>query len=376
MKKIIYIGNFKLPDKNAAAHRVLANAKIFTRLGYLVQLIGVADEKINETRYYNDSIQFHSIAKIKSSLNILENITNLLKIKNIILAEKEVSHIIFYDFPSFNFVFLFFYIRKCKNIKIISDITEWYSVPKEYSLYSFIKFLDIQFRMKFINKYLNDGLILISDNLNKYYSNKKKIIVPPLIDLNDKKWSKFDGNVKTFDEINFVYAGHPGKGKDDLSRIFLFLNSLFHNSTKKYKLFLIGFALEEFNLNFDLPAQNISILGRINHDKVLSVIKRAHFSIFFRENSISNNFGFPTKLVESLACGTPVITNPTSMIDKYLISGANGFLIDYNLENVEKSRFDILNSNHLILSNNSIQTCRNYFDYELYINDFYEFLNC
>ena len=33
---IIYIGGFELPDKNAAAHRVLNNAKIIRELGYEV----------------------------------------------------------------------------------------------------------------------------------------------------------------------------------------------------------------------------------------------------------------------------------------------------------------------------------------------------
>lgn len=33
---ILYVGGFELPDKNAAAHRVLSNAKIFRELGYNV----------------------------------------------------------------------------------------------------------------------------------------------------------------------------------------------------------------------------------------------------------------------------------------------------------------------------------------------------
>ena len=37
--EIIYIGGFELPDKNAAAHRVLGNAKILRELGYKVILI-------------------------------------------------------------------------------------------------------------------------------------------------------------------------------------------------------------------------------------------------------------------------------------------------------------------------------------------------
>ena len=35
-KTVLYIGGFQLPDKNAAALRVLGNAKILTELGYRV----------------------------------------------------------------------------------------------------------------------------------------------------------------------------------------------------------------------------------------------------------------------------------------------------------------------------------------------------
>ncbi len=38
-KVILYIGCFRLPDRNAAAHRVLANAKAMAAAGYAVRFI-------------------------------------------------------------------------------------------------------------------------------------------------------------------------------------------------------------------------------------------------------------------------------------------------------------------------------------------------
>ncbi|NMB97067.1 MAG: glycosyltransferase family 4 protein, partial [Clostridiaceae bacterium] len=38
---IVYIGGFELPDKNAAAHRVISNSKILNNLGYKIVFIGV-----------------------------------------------------------------------------------------------------------------------------------------------------------------------------------------------------------------------------------------------------------------------------------------------------------------------------------------------
>ncbi len=43
--------------------------------------------------------------------------------------------------------------------------------------------------------------------------------------------------------------------------------------------------------------------------------------------------GFPTKFVESLGAGCPVITNYTSDLDLYLKNGFNGFVVkDLNMK--------------------------------------------
>ena len=42
MKRILYIGGFELPDKNAAAHRVLAIAKALRDGGIEVIFLGVS----------------------------------------------------------------------------------------------------------------------------------------------------------------------------------------------------------------------------------------------------------------------------------------------------------------------------------------------
>jgi len=43
-KTIVYIGGFELPDKNAAAHRVINNSKAFRELGYKVVFIDASKD--------------------------------------------------------------------------------------------------------------------------------------------------------------------------------------------------------------------------------------------------------------------------------------------------------------------------------------------
>ena len=45
MKTILYIGGFVLPDGNAAAHRVLGNAKTLKALGWEVIFFGLSKGK-------------------------------------------------------------------------------------------------------------------------------------------------------------------------------------------------------------------------------------------------------------------------------------------------------------------------------------------
>ena len=54
-KNILYIGNFELPDKNAAAHRVLGIAKALRECGNNVSFVGVNKEDA-DYRKENDII--------------------------------------------------------------------------------------------------------------------------------------------------------------------------------------------------------------------------------------------------------------------------------------------------------------------------------
>ncbi len=55
METILYIGNFDLPDKNAAAHRVLGNGCALRELGYKLVFVGASEmgkDNILDSRFY------------------------------------------------------------------------------------------------------------------------------------------------------------------------------------------------------------------------------------------------------------------------------------------------------------------------------------
>ena len=55
--------------------------------------------------------------------------------------------------------------------------------------------------------------------------------------------------------------------------------------------------------------------------------------MFLRDDNRVTKAGFPTKFVESISAGVPVITNKTSDLEYHLKNGENGFLLGNNIEN-------------------------------------------
>lgn len=381
--KILYIGGFELPDKNAAAHRVIANAKILDKLGY--EVIFISFDKSNEKfKNIKDSLaQFDNFTyyRLKYPRTISEWFTYLTSINHILeLLDKSYYAIFAYNYPAIALNKLIKYSHK-KNIKVFADSTEWYKSNDKNIFYRILKEFDTNYRMKRIHLKTN-GLIAISSAMHNYYSNKMNniILIPPLV---DKKSSKWDSNIdsKELDShIILTYSGSPGQGSKD--RIDLLVDSVMELSNKyPLKLRIVGISEAEYINNFNvinvLNYSNIvEFTGRVSHLKSIEYIKNSHFLFFLRDSNIVTTFGFPTKFVESLACGTPILTNLSSDIDKYLINGFNGYIIDYsnkktlisNLEKIlnNKDKFNLMKYN-----------CIRYevFDINKYENLFQNFIN-
>ena len=167
---ILYFGSFEMPDKNAAAHRVLQNAKIFNSLGYDVVFSGI-DKTIK-----NDSYEFSILEKYKSCprkypSSTLEWFSFLFSFKHMKFVLENVSDlkvVIAYNLHAFQLKKVISFCKK-NNVKIIADITEWYENPFSFKPIKFIKFLDTNLVMKKIHKRV-DAAIVISSKLFEYYS--------------------------------------------------------------------------------------------------------------------------------------------------------------------------------------------------------------
>lgn len=360
---ILYIGGFELPDKNAAAHRVLSNAKIFRELGKQVVFIGVDkslpwNSDVLATRMEVQGFDAYSVPYPKGSKSWLKYLTDIKDYVEICEKYGNVEMMILYNFQAIAMKKLMGYCKK-KGIKCCADVTEWRSAKGEGIVYRILKDSDTWYRMHILHKKL-DGLIVISRYLENYYKDCKNVVyIPVVVDCSEKKWE--NNYEKSKDILKLVYAGNPGR-KDRLDKLIEALDKV----ERKYLLDVIGITKEQYLCYYpehaEILKRHIDIVfhGRLPHLETLDYVKRANYSCFFRDDDRVSKAGFPTKFVEAISCGTPVITNKTSDLDEYIGDYSNAILL---------SSFDD-KTIQVFIENAPPQTITKstLFDYNVYLN--------
>lgn len=359
--EILYIGGFRLPDKNAAAQRVMGIAKSLKDLNNSITFMGVSnkDEIIN----VNGSMTYN-YKYPESFIDMIKYQTSVKKYVNVI-KNRKIELIICYNLPSVCLLRILLFAKK-NNIRVISDCTEWYEHK------NIIKKLDSEVRMRIIHKKL-DGIICISNSLQYYYENYlPTIYIPPTINKYDLKWKS--PSFGKYSDFSLIYAGNAGRTKDKLNLLIDFYNKV--KEERKINLYIVGISIDDFLLDYpDYEKKDLSkikFLGRKSHNETIELIKQCHYMIFIREKKKSNDFGFPTKFVEALACKTPVITTRTTDLEKYLHNRVNGFFVDINA-NYKEQMMSILSFDYQYIYKNWIK--KNPFDYRLYTSELKLFID-
>lgn len=319
--KIIYVGGFELPDKNAAAQRVMANAKLLREIGNEVLFIGIS-KTMDDTAALVDGFVSHTIPYPTNTKQWMHQICTFIDTKVIIDAKPD--YVILYNFPAIASLRI---LKAChKNgIKVVQDLTEWESI-KGWTPANIMRKIDINLRMYYCTKKM-DGVIAISRYLYDYYKRfTNTILVPPTVDLSAEKWNR-NRELSVGDTIKLVYAGNAGFGVKD--RLDLIIKSVV--KFPKMRLDVIGMTKQQYTTgygNFPTDCNNIFFHGRIPHSDAVKAVQGADFQFLIRDSNLKNNAGFPTKFVESLACCTPVIATLTSNVGDYLKDGVNGFIVN------------------------------------------------
>lgn len=387
---VLYTGAFRFPASDAAAARVLNNAKILRELDYDVVFISFGGklrevDKHEDGNYYyqgfrymiTDDIDVKQSNVVKRIFRFIYSGRNALSIIKEMISSAEI--IIAYQPPSY---FTKQLIKLCKlNCKkFVTDLTEWYA-PTEFPGGIFAPFAWVnEWNMRFVQKKVLNKIV-ISSYLNNYYVSSNNIILPPLIDKGEKKWKDHKEVLPPFNGIRFIYAGTPAR-KDLIKNI---LEAVLFCLKQKLNVQFIIVGVSKNDIAYYKNIQEIRsfpehviFCGRVLQTEVPAYYNASDFSIIIRESNRKNMAGFPTKLAETMMAGRPVILNYTSDISEYVRNGYNGFVIpgwsSNELKNVLVNAANLSREEIEVMKSNSLQCAIEKFNYSAYTDKIDQFI--
>lgn len=348
--KIIIITTEPFPIGLAATNRILCYCKGFIENGFSPEVFVI---KPSESKYntYNtlasgifEDIKFiyHGGTTVRSSSFLMRRINDLkaflITLKELLktFRKKESHFAIFYgNYPLaeiictlvFRLIKKKLYKEESENpntyfnnrISFRNSILKWIYIGKLYKSYSAVFVMTDALREFFVPTYLND---------------KKVLIVPQTVDESRFELTTSQNGIQGSKRY-IAFVGSLNQKKDGV----LTLVKAFNLIHSKYEdIFLIiagdGSSSDKNALTNLIHAHNldnrVKFMGRISSQRVPSFLVNAHVLVSCRPKSFQSEFGFPTKIVEYLASGKPIVTTSTGELEKFLEDRENCFIANYD----------------------------------------------
>jgi len=402
MSRIIYVGHYCFPEGDPAAPRVLGIAKALRECGYDVVFAGYGtkvgdtqEEGRPEDRQPDGSFAVEGfryrrtgdcrpwprspIGKLARFLSLGLGCLKWLGSEDL----TDVAAVIAYHGTS-RFLMRLRSLCRRQNIALIADCTEWFD-PRQLATSRWgALWWDNELRVRLLNPKI--GFIIgISSFLERYYRDKRcrVIRVPPLVDLEEPKWRFDAGKPSDSGPLRLVYAGVPGN-KDLLDNALQGVRVL-RREGLPVVVDLFGPTRESICALLPRDAGGLDELGtalrchgRVPQHLVPRRLAEADFSFLLRPNARYAQAGFPTKLVESLSAGVPIITNATSDIAQYVRDGKEGIFVDgYTPEAFAAAVRRVLGMPRWqwrVMRENARERAAKCFDYRRYVQPLGEFV--
>ncbi len=376
MENILILSTDKYPNGDAGAVRQHALAKLLLARGHNVLHIGLGESTNFKPKIF-DGVSYLSFRF--NANNLIIRLSSFLFFKERLkryINNNCYSIIIVVNTPLNALLWLKKYSRS-NNIILIHDCVEWYS-PEQFKYGKFA----INYIVKnYVNQNILDcnfRIIAISRYLQNYFEQKRIITerIPAIVDVYSIKFEK----LITRHKIVIQYAGTPGR-KDYLYEVIKGFSLLSKAELKKLTIRIIGVTREQLTYlcgisknDIEYLAENIEFSGRISRNQVLEKLKSADFTFLMRSPvQRYARAGFPTKFVESLATGTPVICNLTSDMGDYIVDMGNSVVVpdcsSSSFKAVIQKILQLSFKDRQIMQKSARETAEKYFDYRLYFNE-------
>lgn len=388
MKKVIILYPNGFPYGGAATNRVLHIAKAITEGGIDTEiLITRGTEKreniLNNQVYgFFEGVEFHySSNNVIWPKNKLKKLFNTVKgVKNSILRllnKKEAYEVIIsYGDYRLSVHAIYYLVAKLINKKFVYVVDEypWAYIYKNKK----VNIID-KFKIRIFYK-LFDGLIVMTNKLKDYYSmfvlkSCKLFLLPMTVDVR-----RFDGKQKKTNDNYIAYVGGEAEkyNKDGIN-VLIEAFSTIAPEFKNLKLYLIGNKnktwLDEA-AKYSLDNQ-IKFIGKVSPQLVPEYLNQAKVLVLARPANTQAEGGFPTKLGEYLASGTPVLATNVGEIKEYLEDESNIFLAEpgSSLSFAEKLDYILTNYDHAVkVGIKGRKAAQEIFDYRNYSNQLVNYI--
>ncbi len=342
--KIFYVGAFLFPDGDAGARRVYGIGQALRDAGYEVVFLGAEQtgrhqDAVPGRGYVYDTFSYHPAGNAGSSAlrrgirlwhTHFSGRSTMVRLKT--LWTDDTVAVIAYQASSALLAQLRRFCNR-RHAALVTDVVEWYD--RSHILWGRLGpfALDSELRMRHFNRRA-DGVVGISSYLVTYYARLglPTVRVPVLVDTQATCWRLSATHRPSGLGVRVVFVGTAGK-KDLVVNAIRGL-ALLGDEAESVHLAIVGptrsavaSLLGKDAALLDRLRGKLDFLGRVSHAEALAQLVQADFSILLRPCQRFAHAGFPTKLVESLAMGVPVICNLTGDIGLYVVDGNEGVVV-------------------------------------------------
>lgn len=311
-------------------------------------------------------------------------------------AERGEADKVIYLYPStfvlIDFIYLL-YFKYLKGHRFFCEINELrraipFSSPPPAGIGSGIKYYlksvkdYMLFGLNELQVILYDGIVVISRDLEKYFSRYTKRIlrVPILCDAEEidplKEPPYFDG-----DTFRICFAGYIKCDKEGFGMLYEALSVV--NLRQKVELYLYGILEDEDSLRLRQLSEmyglneRVFYKGNIDPEILKHEFRKYHLLILPRPLNKRTKYGFSTKLSEYLTSGVPVLLTDVSDNALFIKDNHNGYIITPGSSAAISEKLDyIIQSYNLqagIIVDNAHNTVKESLDLRLFTNFYANF---
>ena len=336
-RSVLYVGQYHLPRETAGASRVLGVGQSLRAAGYRVGLIASrsreegchAEPALAEIDWRAPDLQVPRRRFRKGNLSRLIWVVAETARAMFGAARESLAAVVVYGDHCTYVPWLLPMVRWL-HVPLIVDVVEWPEPRHRTGGWLAPVSWTYEFGLRILNRWAN-GVIAISRFLERFYAEKGLAVIriPPTVDCRRFAWRT--EKERTPGPLRIAYAGNPGQ-KDLLAVVFAGVAAAMRNGVE-VELHVAGLdrqgvvrVLGDNCALIEELGENLKLYGRLAQPDAVSLVRNCDFSAFLRPDARVSNAGFPTKAVESMAAGTPLLCNLTSDLGEYVRDGDEGVL--------------------------------------------------